>query len=333
MSGWNGGRSQAVLWYACSRISVSPDPQGRDGLKREHNPHGQSGRRINHVGTLANRLAAGRGSRAGGAVRGGICPGDSARRGGPPSCGPVPQPAGAGLDCPGDAARGGRRPGRCRSKTWTWPSGSGHRLIRWPRLGSAWPTGSPRRFASTWMPASRSGRWSGSKSWRGTRSAVRRCGGPARSPRPGRSALAEGRRGEFGRAQEQLDRAERLAAGAGAIAAQQAVAAAKTELENRQKGGRPQGRGALRGALGREVAADPLGGRGRAGQRARAPGGAAGAVAGLAADCGDRSRTAAQWPQRGARAAQAAAMVEPGRSPSANRPSLAHARSPRGSSG
>ncbi|HEX3446756.1 MAG TPA: FHA domain-containing protein [Isosphaeraceae bacterium] len=50
------------------------------------------------------------------------------------------------------------------------------------------------------------------------------------------SALAEGRRGEFGRAQEQLDRAERLAAGAGAIAAQQAVAAAKTDLETRQRG-------------------------------------------------------------------------------------------------
>ena len=29
---------------------------------------------------------------------------NSARRGGPPSCSPVPQPAGAGLDCPGDAA-------------------------------------------------------------------------------------------------------------------------------------------------------------------------------------------------------------------------------------
>src|SRR3954447_207785 len=45
------------------------------------------------------------------------------------------------------------------------------------------------------------------------------------------TALAEGRRGEFGRAQEQLDRAERLAAGAGSIAAQQAVTAAKVELE------------------------------------------------------------------------------------------------------
>jgi hypothetical protein len=54
------------------------------------------------------------------------------------------------------------------------------------------------------------------------------------------SAVAEGRRGEFGRAQEQFDRAERLAAGAGAIAAQQAVAAAKTELENRQKGATPK---------------------------------------------------------------------------------------------
>lgn len=49
------------------------------------------------------------------------------------------------------------------------------------------------------------------------------------------TALAEGRRGEFGRAQEQLDRAERLAAGAGAISAQQALVSAKAELENRQK--------------------------------------------------------------------------------------------------
>ncbi|HKI17240.1 MAG TPA: FHA domain-containing protein [Isosphaeraceae bacterium] len=54
------------------------------------------------------------------------------------------------------------------------------------------------------------------------------------------TALTEGRRGEFGRAQEQLDRAERLAGGAGAIVAQQAVAAAKVELENRQKGAAPK---------------------------------------------------------------------------------------------
>ncbi len=54
------------------------------------------------------------------------------------------------------------------------------------------------------------------------------------------SAVAEGRRGEFGRAQEQFDRAERLATGAGAVAAQQAVAAAKTELENRQKAAAPK---------------------------------------------------------------------------------------------
>jgi FHA domain len=54
------------------------------------------------------------------------------------------------------------------------------------------------------------------------------------------SALAEGRRGEFGRAQEQLDRAERLAAGSGAIGAQQAAAAAKAELESRQKAAIPK---------------------------------------------------------------------------------------------
>jgi hypothetical protein len=54
------------------------------------------------------------------------------------------------------------------------------------------------------------------------------------------TAVAEGRRGEFGRAQEQFDRAERLAGGAGAIIAQQAVAAAKVDLENRQKGAAPK---------------------------------------------------------------------------------------------
>ena len=102
------------------------------------------------------------------------------------------------------------------------------------------------------------------------------------------SALAEGRRGEFGRAHEQLDRAERLAAGAGAIAAQQAVAAAKTELENRQKAAAPKVE-ALYVALSEgkwpqilsaaEAVLD---------QRARASGGAAGADAGLAADRRDR---------------------------------------------
>ena len=50
------------------------------------------------------------------------------------------------------------------------------------------------------------------------------------------NGLADGRRGEFGRAQEYLDRADRLASGAGAIAAQQAVAVAKAEMDNRQKG-------------------------------------------------------------------------------------------------
>ncbi len=54
------------------------------------------------------------------------------------------------------------------------------------------------------------------------------------------AGLAEGSRGEFGRAHEQLDRAERLATGAGVISAQQAIAAAKNELENRQRGVAPK---------------------------------------------------------------------------------------------
>src|SRR6202453_1071846 len=126
------------------------------------------------------------------------------------------------------------------------------------------------------------------------------------------SALAEARRGEFGRAHEQLDRAERLAAGAGAIAAQQAVALAKTELENRQKVAAPKVE-ALYTALAEgkwpqilptaeavlvSVPGHPAArqARTRAWQQIAAIG----------------PGTAAQWPQRGARAAQAAAMVDAG---------------------
>jgi hypothetical protein len=123
------------------------------------------------------------------------------------------------------------------------------------------------------------------------------------------SALAEGRRGEFGRAQEQLDRAERLAAGAGAITAQQALAAAKMELETRQMGAAPKVEAlyvalsegkwpqiltaaeAVLASVPEHVAARQA--RSRAWQQIAAIGPGA----------------AAQWPQRGARAAQAAAMV------------------------
>jgi FHA domain len=136
------------------------------------------------------------------------------------------------------------------------------------------------------------------------------------------SALAEGRRGEFGRAHEQLDRAERLAAGAGAIAAQQAVASAKTELENRQKGAAPKVEAlyvalsdgkwpqilAAAEAVLVSVPEHPAArqARTRAWQQIAAIG----------------PGTAAQWPQRGARVAQTAAvggdvcdheMGEPGR--------------------
>jgi hypothetical protein len=121
------------------------------------------------------------------------------------------------------------------------------------------------------------------------------------------SALAEGRRGEFGRAHEQLDRAERLAAGAGAIAAQQALALAKTDLENRQKGASPKVE-ALYAALSEgkwpqilaaaeavlvSVPEHPAArqARTRAWQQIAAIG----------------PGTAAQWPQRGARVAQATA--------------------------
>lgn len=70
--------------------------------------------------------------------------------------------------------------------------------------------------------------------------AHRKVGGPAlRRSREialaWRQGLSEGRRGEFGRACEQLDRAERLAAGMGAGSAERAISAAKVELENRRK--------------------------------------------------------------------------------------------------
>ena len=124
------------------------------------------------------------------------------------------------------------------------------------------------------------------------------------------SALTEGRRGEFGRAHEQFDRAERLAAGAGAIAAQQALALAKTELENRQKGAAPKVE-ALYLALSEgkwpqilaaaesvlvSVPEHPAArqARTRAWQQIAAIG----------------PGTASQWPQRGARVAQAAALVD-----------------------
>ena len=125
------------------------------------------------------------------------------------------------------------------------------------------------------------------------------------------SALAEGRRGEFGRAQEQLDRAERLAGGAGAIAAQQAVAAAKAELENRQKTAAPKvealytvlSEGKWPAILSAAEALLAIVPEHPAARQARSRAWQQIAAIGPAA--------AGQWPARGARAAQAAAMDNP----------------------
>ncbi len=129
------------------------------------------------------------------------------------------------------------------------------------------------------------------------------------------AALGEGRRGEFGRAQEQLDRAERLAGGAGAIGAQQAVAAAKAELETRQKAAAPKVEAlytalaegkwptiltaaeAVLTAIPEHPAARQA--RSRAWQQIAAIGPAA----------------SAQWAARGPRGAQAAAAINPRRDP------------------
>jgi hypothetical protein len=126
------------------------------------------------------------------------------------------------------------------------------------------------------------------------------------------SALAAARRGEFGWAQEQFDRTERLAGGAGLIAIQQAVGTAKVELENRQKGAAPKVE-ALYAALS----------EGKWPQILSAAEAVLNSVPEHPAARQARSRawqqiaaigpgTAAQWPHRGARAAQAAAMIGPG---------------------
>jgi hypothetical protein len=54
------------------------------------------------------------------------------------------------------------------------------------------------------------------------------------------AAMSEARRGEFGQAHEHLGRADRLSAGAGVIGAQNAVAAAQRDLETKQKAAEPK---------------------------------------------------------------------------------------------
>jgi hypothetical protein len=128
---------------------------------------------------------------------------------------------------------------------------------------------------------------------------------------------AEGRRGEFGRAHEHLDRAERLATGAGAIAAQQAIAVAKVELETRQRGVSPKvealyaalADGKWPQILGAAEAVLAVISEHPAARQARARAWQQIAAIGPVG--------AAQWPQRGARVAQAAAVIEPG--PAASR--------------
>ena len=169
--------------------------------------------------------------------------------------------------------------------------------------------------------------------------------GAAQDQRPGAAAVQRDRRGLAGRAwpkggaassagrRSSLTGPSGWPAGAGAIAAQQAVAAAKAELENRQKGAAPKVEALYTALSEGKWPPDPLGGRGRAGDRPRAPGGAAGALPRLAADRGDRSGG------RGAvaRTAAAARRRPPPRSGQACRPSTTGRepapRSPRASSG
>jgi FHA domain len=137
------------------------------------------------------------------------------------------------------------------------------------------------------------------------------------------AAVAEGRRGEFGRAYEQLDRAERLAGGAGATAAQQAIAAVKVELDNRQKGAAPKVE-ALYAALS----------EGKWPQILTAAEAVLAVVPEHPAARQSRSRAwqqiaaigpaAANWPHRGGRAPQANAMIGPEPAEQHEHPEPAH---------
>ena len=123
------------------------------------------------------------------------------------------------------------------------------------------------------------------------------------------AAGAEARRGEFGHAHEHLDRAERLAGGAGVIAAQNAVAAARADLESKQKAAAPKIE-ALYTALAETRWPQTLAAAEAvlavipehpAARQARAKAWQQIAAIGPSGT--------AQWPQRGARTAQAAALM------------------------
>jgi hypothetical protein len=125
------------------------------------------------------------------------------------------------------------------------------------------------------------------------------------------SALAEGRRGEFGHAQEQLDRAERLATGTGGTLATSSLAAAKVDLENRQKAAGPKievlyaalAAGEWPRTLTAAEAVLALVPEHPAARQARSRAWQQIAAIGPS--------TAAQWPARGTRSAQAAAPASP----------------------
>ncbi|MGC8644574.1 MAG: hypothetical protein ACP5XB_32315, partial [Isosphaeraceae bacterium] len=125
------------------------------------------------------------------------------------------------------------------------------------------------------------------------------------------NAGVEARRGEFGLAHEHLNRAERLAAGAGVTAAQSAVAAVRRDLEGKQKTTAPKVEALYLAlaegkwpriltaaeALLADVPDHPVArqSRAKAWQQIAAIG----------------PSGAAQWPQRGARGAQAAVPPSP----------------------
>ena len=149
-------------------------------------------------------------------------------------------------------------------------------------------------------------------------------------------AAAEARRGEFGHAHEHLDRAERLAAGAGVIAAQNAVATARRDLEAKQKSAAPKVE-ALYLALAEAKWPQTLAAAEAvlavipehpAARQARAKAWQQIAAIGPSGS--------AQWPQRGARTPQTAALIgqspeDPSQPTDTHQPEPRPAKSPPGS--
>ena len=193
--------------------------------------------------------------------------GQPARRGRPSPGGPASKPARARPDRPGRPSRRGRRPRRRDRRP-----AHGRATRRTARLAGGGPPGPGRprgrrgpRLARRRRTLPALERIDDLARHKISGPALRRCREIAEA---WRSATAEARRGEFGLAHEHLDRAERLAAGAGVNAAAGRDRRRPPRPGNPPEGRRPEGRGPLHGPRRRRMAAHP--GR-RRGRRRRDP--------------------------------------------------------------